>query len=85
MSDFRGNNDPLNLYDEEKGEICNNLKEPKEDENVKDWSWSSIPIDCEMKKKVLTCNEGKKIPLTGDWWEMEHEKELYEQTRPKML
>lgn len=38
MSSFRGNNDPLKLYNEnKKGEICK-VKELKKDENVKDWS-----------------------------------------------
>lgn len=86
MSDFRGNNDPLNLYDEKKGEIINQ-KELKEDGDVKDWSWNSgsILINYETKKKVLTRNEGKKILLAGDWWEMDHERELFEQSKPKIL
>ena len=81
MSDFRGNNDPLKLYDEKKGEICNNLKEPKENENIK--HWSDIPIDLSAE---MTIKLGKSIPLVGDWREMAHEREIYElHNRPKIL
>ena len=80
MSDFRGNNDPLNLYDEKKGEICNNLKEPKEDENIKDWS--NVSIDLSVGKVP---KPGKSIPLVGDWQEIAHEREIYElHNRPKI-
>lgn len=46
MSLFRGNNDPLKKYNEnKKGEICK-VKELKKDENVKDWSpKSNIKVD----------------------------------------
>ena len=81
MSDFKGNNDPLNLYDEKKGEISNNLKEPKENENIK--HWSDIPIDLSAE---MTIKPGKSIPLVGDWHEMAHEREIYElHNRPKIL
>lgn len=99
MSDFRGNNDPLNLYDEKKGEIINQ-KELKEDENVKDWSWNSEEVEL-LDDNDLEDVQDKMIPifrksnshirsaikhlLGNGWRDDEHEKELFEQDRPKII
>lgn len=99
MSNFRGNNDPLNLYNEMKGEIINQ-KDLKEDENVKDWSWNSgeakllddndlkdiqdkiIPI---FKKSNSTIRSAIEHLLGNGWWDDEHERELFEQSRSKII